>query len=151
MSSAIITSRADWLRNIVIIYQNDPSSVAPAVISPVISTGASVASLKCEVSGVRPAVQYCRPAIIKVLIYWFWSPDLAGWLAGFSVLDQATMQAELLLQTRTSPLNEELQSWILYYLTTTTGSGTGMLAINLQDKKDKNFDRDFYSNNKQYR
>ena len=64
------------------------------MISPVFSIGASVASLKCEVSGVSGVV-WCGVAIIKVLIYCLGS-DYPRWLLPtpqFSVLDQATMQA----------------------------------------------------------
>ena len=73
MSSAIITSWADWLGNIVIIYQKHPSSVAPVMISPVFSIGASqccqfkVWSIRCPVRCI--AAGPLSQVIIKVLIY----------------------------------------------------------------------------------
>ena len=147
MSSPIITSWADWLGNIVIIYHKHSSSVDPVMISPVFSIGASVASLKCEVSGgvVLPG---SHPAIIKVLIYcsqWFWLP----WLAAphTSVLcpgpgDHAGQSSEhhsdWFISTNSMICRAQHS-----YSTTTTDLGI-MLAVSYQfTRSNKNFDRHF--------
>ena len=122
MSSAIITSWADWLGNIVIICHKHPSSVDPVIISPVFSIGASVAikvwSIRCPVwSGVLPL---SRPAIIKVLIYCIVALITLAGCSLLSVLDQETMQAtgrhsDWFMDWDWDKLYEDLQSWIFLF------------------------------------
>ena len=71
------------------------------MISPAFSIGASVASLKCEVSG---GVRCCRPAEQLLKSWYIGGADYPA--SDFSVLEQATMQiitqADLFLQTQWS-------------------------------------------------